>query len=58
MKYAWGVRGGGKGQGGNQRLLFPHLGSFIIITVVNDSIQFTLEIEVRRKQRGEAGRRK
>lgn len=41
MKYAWGVRGGGKGQGGNWCLLFPHLRSFIIITVVNDSIQFT-----------------
>lgn len=41
MKYARGVRGGGKGQGGNLCLLFPHLGSFIIITVVNDSIRFT-----------------
>lgn len=57
--YAWGVRGGGKGQVGNQCLLFSHFGSFIIIVVVNDCIPKVYQkIEVRRKQRGEARRRK
>jgi len=41
MKYAWGVKGGGKGQGGNWLLIFPHLRSFIIITGVNYSTPFT-----------------